>query len=169
MRTEHKRLIDSERKLLHWNTKLHHEVEKRTRELKKINEQSTNTFVSLAHEAKTPLTLMSNYLNDYLNKGPHSEEIYIIKKNIDKLSADIINFFDLERFKKGLVLYDHDVLSDFSDLLSNSLILFSAFAKNRGITIKRQIQEEIWVKCDPVALDRIINNLIENAIKFFKR
>jgi signal transduction histidine kinase len=128
MRTEHQKLIDSEKKLLTWNTNLRTEVEKRTKELEKINEQKTNTFVNLAHETKTPLTLINNYLDEYIVKKGTSEEINIIKKNIDKISTDIVNFFDLEKFNKGLDVYNHDLVTNFSDLLNDNLILFKEFS-----------------------------------------
>ena len=47
MRTEHERLINSEKQLLNWNSNLKNEVDKRTKELEIINEQRTNTFVNL--------------------------------------------------------------------------------------------------------------------------
>ncbi|HQW84520.1 MAG TPA: hypothetical protein PK987_08670, partial [Ferruginibacter sp.] len=58
MRIEHQRLIESEKRLLNWNSTLQGEVNKRTKELEKINEQRLNTFINLAHETKTPLTLI---------------------------------------------------------------------------------------------------------------
>lgn len=166
LRTEHQKLIDSEHRLQNWNINLQKEVEKRTEELEKINEQRTNTFVNLAHETKTPLTLINNYLEEYIHKNGSSEEITVVKKNLDKLSADIVNFFDLERFNKGLSVYNHDQVSNFSEILIGILILFKEFAKKRGIEFKETIQDNILIKADPVAINRIVNNLIENAIKF---
>jgi len=84
---------------------LQREVDKRIRELEKINEQRTNTFVNLAHETKTPLTLINNYLEEYINTNGSSEELSVVKKNIEKLSTDIVNFFDLERYNKGISIY----------------------------------------------------------------
>lgn len=165
-RIEHERLIGSEHRLLDWNTNLQKEVEKRTKELEKINEQRTTTFVNLAHETKTPLTLINNYLEEYIKKNGNSEEITIVKRNLDKLSADIINFFDLERFNKGLAVYNHNQVSNFSEILKDILILFKEFAKKREIEIKETIQDNVFIKADPVAIHRIVNNLIENAIKF---
>lgn len=46
-RIEHQRLIDSEQQLLNWNTNLQKEVDKRTNDLERINEQKTNTFINL--------------------------------------------------------------------------------------------------------------------------
>ncbi|HUS03234.1 MAG TPA: hypothetical protein VMY77_15955, partial [Chitinophagaceae bacterium] len=100
IRTEH-------RQLKHLNTNLQNEVDKQTKYLKKINEQRTNILVNLAHETKTPLTLINNYLEEYINAKGNSEELTIVKKNINKLSNDIINFFDLERFNKGFSIYNH--------------------------------------------------------------
>lgn len=166
MREEHQKVIASEQRLLNWNTSLQNEVEKRTKELERINEQKTTTFVNLAHETKTPLTLINNYLEEYMNKHENSEEINIIKRNIDKLSTDIINFFDLERFNKGIVVYNHDSVSDFSEILKDALILFREFARKKGIEIHATVEDGVYVKADPVAITRVVNNLIENALKF---
>ena len=166
IRTEHQGLIDSELRLLNWNTNLQKEVDKRTRELEKINEQKTNTFVNLAHETKTPLTLINNYLEEYINTNGNSEELTIVKKNIDKLSADIVNFFDLERFNKGIAVYNHEQISDFSEILRDNLELFKGFSRKRDIELKETIEDDVFIKADPVSINRIINNLIENAIKF---
>ena len=166
MREEHQKLIDSEQRLLNWNTSLQKEVERRTKELEKINEQKTTTFVNLAHETKTPLTLINNYLEEYINKHESSEEINIIKRNLDKLSTDIINFFDLERFNKGIVVYNHDSVSAFSTIIKDALTLFREFARKRSIELHAHIDDDVYVKADPVAITRVVNNLIENAIKF---
>jgi len=166
LRQEHERLIDSESRLLNWNTNLQKEVSRRTKELEKINEQKTNTFVNLAHEIKTPLTLIDNYLAEYIEKKGISEELDIIKKNIEKLSADIINFFDLERFNKNLPVYNHNQVSNFSGILDDILFLFKEYATKRNICLKSDVQGHLFIKGDPLSINRIVNNLIENAIKF---
>ncbi len=166
MRVEHEKLIASEKQLVNWNINLKSEVEKRTKELEKINEQRTNTFVNLAHETKTPLTLINNYLEEYINKKGNSEELTVVKKSIDKLSADIINFFDLERFNKGFSVYDHNQICNFSEILSDSLLLFKVYSMKKKIGLEQNIEKDIFIKADPVSINRIINNLIENAIKF---
>ena len=166
LRIEHQRLIDSELRLSNWNTKLQEEVNKRTIELEMINEQQTNTFVNLAHETKTPLTLINNYLEDYINRNGETEELFIVKKNIEKLSGDIVNFFDMERFKKGIPIYNNDQVSNFSEILKDNLLLFREYSKKRKIELKENIENNLLVKADPVSINRIVINLIENAVKF---
>ena len=166
MRTEHERLINSEKQLLNWNSTLKNEVDKRTKELEIINEQRTNTFVNLAHEIKTPLTLINNYLEEYITKNKPSEELDIVKRNLDKLSSDIVNLFDLEKFNKGFAFYNHNLVCNFSEILKDSVMLFKQYAKDSNIEIKTTIENNIFIQADPLSINRIINNLIENSIKF---
>lgn len=166
MRTEHERLINSEKQLLNWNSTLKNEVDKRTKELEIINEQRTNTFVNLAHETKTPLTLINNYLEEYISNNIPSEELDIVKRNLDKLSSDIVNLFDLEKFNKGFAFYNHNLVCNFSEILKDSVLLFKQYAKESSIEIKTNIADDIFVQADPLSINRIINNLIENSIKF---
>jgi signal transduction histidine kinase len=146
LRREHQRLVDSESRSLNWNTKLREEVNKRTGELERINEQKTNTFVNLAHETKTPLTLINNYLEEYVNTKGSSEELTVVKRNIEKLSTDIQNFFDLEKYHKGFAIYNHDQISNSSDILNDNLILFRGYAKKRSIKLFESIQPDVLVK-----------------------
>ncbi len=166
LRTEHERLIVSENQLQNWNTDLKKEVEKRTRELEKINEQKTNNFINLVHETKTPLTLVNNYLDEYIHKYGSVEELDIIKGGIDKLTKDVSSLFDIERFTKGIDVYIHTQISSFSEIIKSSLVLFEYYCQKQMISCNKNIEENVFIKADPNAIDRIVNNLIENAIKF---
>jgi signal transduction histidine kinase len=123
MRMEHQTLIHSELRLSNWNTNLQKEVDKRTIELERINEQKTNTFINLVHETKTPLTLVNNYLEEYINKYGSVEELDIIKGGVDKLTKDVTSLFDIERFTKGIDVYNHNQISNFSAIIKSSLVL----------------------------------------------
>ncbi|MEJ7682999.1 MAG: HAMP domain-containing sensor histidine kinase [Segetibacter sp.] len=166
LRIEHQRLIESEQQLLNWNTNLQNEVDKRTKELEKINEQKTNNFINLVHETKTPLTLVNNYLEDYINKYGSVEELDIIKGGVDKLTKDVTSLFDIERFTKGIDVYNHNQVSNFSEIIKGSLVLFEYYCQKQIISCNKNIEENVFIKADPNAIDRIVNNVIENAIKF---
>lgn len=166
LRTEHEKLLESEQRLRSWNADLKDEVHKRTKELEKINEQRTNNFINLVHETKTPLTLIKNYLDEYISKYGTGEELDVIKGGVDKLTADVINLFDVERFTKGIDTYKHNQISDFSGILRDSLPLFKHYCVKHNIECSTCIDDNIFVKADPNSLYRIVNNIIENAIKF---
>ena len=165
-RVEHQRLIDSELRLINWNSNLQKEVDKRTGELEKINEQKTNTFINLVHETKTPLTLVNNYLEEYIHKYGSVEELDIIKGGVDKLTKDVTSLFDIERFTKGIDVYNHNQISNFSEIIKSSLVLFEYYCEKQIISCNKHIEDNAFIKADPNAIDRIVNNVIENAIKF---
>jgi len=165
-RAEHQGLIDSQLQLLDWNENLQKEVDKRTIELRKINEQKTNTFVNLVHETKTPLSLLNNYLEEYIQKHGSAEELDIIKGSVNKLTRDINSLFDIERFTKGLHVFNHNQITDFSEILKNRFALFDYYCKKQLVSCHNEIEDDVFIKADPGAINRIVNNLIENAIKF---
>jgi signal transduction histidine kinase/DNA-binding NarL/FixJ family response regulator len=143
-------------------------IKERTEELELANEKRTNAFINLAHETKTPLTLITNYLEDYMRKNDkeENEELKLLKSSIGNLTKDIINFFDMEKIQKGIHVYNHHRLSDFSTLLKECTKLFQVFAAKKKIHISADISDHIFIKADPGSLLRIINNLIENAVKY---
>ena len=168
-RKEHVRLELAESRLLHWNRRLQEEVNKRIRDLQKSMEQRNEAFLILAHETKTPLTLIHNYMEEYISKSGMTEELMLLKTHFSKLSRDIINLFDYERFTKGAGMYDRSQVTDLSGILSEQMILFGQYAHKQGIEIQSHIEPGIRVKADPGALNRLINNLVENAIIFSPR
>jgi signal transduction histidine kinase/DNA-binding NarL/FixJ family response regulator len=131
-----------------------------------LNEQRTNTFINLTHETKTPLTLINNYLEEYIQKYGETEELRIIKTYTEKLTRDITNLFDLERFKKGTYSFDHSQICNLSSILRDHLALFKAYASRKKIEIVDTIEDNIYTQADPDAIHQLINNLIENAVKY---
>ena len=166
LRKEHERIVLSEKQLLNWNNSLKEEVEKRTSEIKSIIEERTNTLVNLAHETKTPLTLIDNYLEEYIKKNGEKPELAIVKRSLGKITTDISNIFDLERLNRGMSLYNHNQPANFTDLINDSLILFGVYAQKAGIKLTASIETDAYVRADPFAVNRIVMNLVENAIKF---
>ena len=167
-RSEYVRLQESERELQKLNSELMLKVKERTLELELANEARTNAFINLAHETKTPLTLIINYLNEYVRKTNQSssEELRLLKSSIEHLRRDIVNFFDMEKIQKGIDMYDHTKISNISEILRDSIVLFEASAIPKNLLIQPQVQENLFVKGDPSSLYRIINNIMENSVKY---
>lgn len=155
------------------NDNLEKKVKERTRQLEdakiEIEEQArqkTTFFINLAHETKTPLTLINNYLASFIKKHGESEELLIIKRNIRKLTDDMINFMDSEKLRLSQVFYDHNQICALSSILSNKTVLFNETALQNNIDLKWNVEKEFYTKADPAAIDRIFNNLLDNAVKY---
>ena len=150
------------------NAKLYAEdLEKRVKEeIEKRERQKSNLFINLSHEIKTPLTLVNNYFEKYIQEKGVDKDLLIIQNNLEKINRNIINFFEIEKINQRKIVYNNNSLCCFSEILNEKIVLFNEIAKKNGIIIKGEISDNIFINIDPVALDRLINNLIENALKF---
>src|SRR6202000_1763189 len=98
--------------------------------------------INLAHETKTPLTLIQNYIEEYSQKSRGSGELGIVRNSISKITNDINKLLDNERIERGLAIYDHDQIVCFSDVLRDEVTLFSKYAEKRGIRIVSNLTKE---------------------------
>jgi len=148
--------------------RLLNEIRKAYDLLIEANEQKTQFFINVAHETKTPLTLIKNYLSLYMEQHPLDENLTIIKQNIDMLLDNMLNFLDVEKLQKGDTIYQHDSLVDLSESARKKCVLFQVVAKKKNIRIIVNAASTIIIRIDPWALDRIFNNLLDNAVKYIQ-
>ncbi|HEQ72146.1 MAG TPA: response regulator [Spirochaetia bacterium] len=141
-------------------------ITKKNQELTRLNREKTDYFINLAHETKTPLTLILNYLNRYTKRTGSDPDLNVISRNIEKLKKDMINFLDFEKLERGQDFYDHRTVTDLSEAVADAVKLFSETAALKKVRLHLTNEEGIYVHADPYAIGRIINNLIDNALKF---
>lgn len=129
-------------------------------------ENRTNFFVNIAHEIKTPLTIMGSYLDQYMKKSSNSKELQVVKQNVNKLTRDMVNFMDNEKLTKGFFQFNDFEVVDLSCFLMEKLGDFKALAESESISMYSNIEENCCIRIDPVGLERIFNNLLKNAIEY---
>lgn len=146
---------------------LEQKVEERTEQLKRSSEERTTLFIKLAHETKTPLTLIKNYLEDYIERGHSDRRLAVVKDNIDKLTRDMTHYLDLENIEKGGACFDHNRVYDISHQMQlKTAFIKEVFWKKGGVLVNSFIEEGLFVRADERAIDKIINNLLENSFKY---
>jgi signal transduction histidine kinase/DNA-binding NarL/FixJ family response regulator len=152
---------------------LEQKVLEKTRELQEANtrieennELRRNYFINLAHETRTPLTLISNYLDRYIKTSGPSKELGIVKENFDKLKDEMIRFLDVEKYEKGLVKYDHHEILNLSESIKRKVPLYKEHALLHQMELSVEIEDSVFIRGDQSAIDSIINNLFENAVKY---
>lgn len=133
-------------------------------------------FANISHELKTPLNvifsanqLMELYFkNDLIedNKENVSKGINIIKQNCYRLIKLINNIVDLSKLESGFLklnLSNVNIVQVVEDIVQS----VSEYIKGKDISIVFDTNtEEKIIACDPDKIERIILNLISNAIKF---
>lgn len=133
-------------------------------ELEALNDKKTNFFLNLAHETKTPLTMVSNYLATYLKNNKTSNSLNIVKYNIDKLKNNMTNFLDLEKSDDNRLQYNHDEIIDLNNFLNEKIISFNEVVARKHINIERNITGANYIEIDHAALDRLCTNLFNYVI-----
>lgn len=143
-----------------------YELDKAKHEVEDSSRQKTMFFINIAHETKTPLTLLSNFFERFIKKYGMTSELSVVKRNIESLKRNMVNFLDAEKLERGQVFYNHEQITCISELLTEKYLLFKNLAERKGIDFEYNITENLYIKADPFAIDRIVNNLIENALKY---
>jgi len=148
---------------------LEEKVKERTLQLQLANEQRASTFINLAHETRTPLTLIKNNLDDYYQKHEDNIEVEKIKYNIEKINQLIGNILNIDKYEKGHEIYNHDKTLDISAFITSKIDYFLPYASKKKIKIVSKIQKKTYYKIAPEALESLLDNLIANAIKFTEK
>ncbi len=142
------------------------EVSSMNRKLEEANEQKTRFFINVAHETKTPLTLIRNYLDLCMARLGSDPDLAVVKRNIDILLENMLNLLDAERLEKGALAFSHDTCVDLSESVKRKSELFRAVAEKKGMTVELRVEDKVAIRIDPWALDRILNNLLDNAVRY---
>ena len=132
-----------------------------------LSQRLTNFLLSVTHELKTPLAANKLYLQTIQKRKLDEEKRNdlmekAIQENI-RLELMIDNILNATRLENN-ALKPHKEKVELSDFLNQ---IVERFHKRHQIDlIQREIQQEIHVEIDIFFFETIINNLIENAVKY---
>ncbi len=125
---------------------------------------------NVVHEIKTPLTLIKSPVSNI--RKTHSDDSGILNdlKIIDNsasyltsLSNELLEYVRVEQ--KGYIL--EKVCMNLTEKLHELLFNWSETAGAKGIRLETRIPSEaVWICADKPAVNKIVNNLLINAIKY---
>lgn len=126
-------------------------------------------FTNVAHEIRTPLTLIKSPLENVLSSDSVADEIRddleIMDLNTNRL-LDLVN--QLLDFRKtetqGFQL--NFVECNVVDILHNTYKRFKSLSRQKGVDFAIELPENLYASVDREALIKIISNLFTNAIKY---
>lgn len=145
-------------------------AEEKAEDLRKLDVFKDQLFTNISHELRTPLTLISEPLRKVLQSPPdkrEDEDINLAYKNSQKLLSLINEIMDLSKLEAGkLSVQDSNI--QINSYLQRILMAFESFANIKGVdlTFESHVSDEITIISDKDHLEKILNNLISNAIKF---
>ncbi len=139
---------------------------------KEMYNSKFNFFTNIAHEIRTPVSLIKAPLECILSSGdgkPETKEnLSIIEKNTDRL-LDLINqLLDFRKIENNVYKLKFEK-ENINEILSEICFRFKTAAISKNIKIDLHLPEQIfYVNLDKEAITKIISNLLTNALKFAK-
>ena len=140
--------------------------------VKELNESKLRFFSNISHEIKTPITLISGpietLLERYKNNFDVSEKLALVKRQTKKIKQLVNQVNDFRRAEANLLKMNYsrfnfnhfiqEITDDFMFLASKDQKKFELVAKNK----------DIIVSGDKDKIEKICNNIINNAFKYTK-
>jgi len=153
-----------------WQIKMQLQLEHtETERLKKLDDYKSKLYTDIAHEFRTPLTLIAGPIDSKLTEGKLSDYDYAnfttIKRNTNRLTALVDQLLQLAKLEKGkfklwiskgnLDLFLHTIAESFN---------YSASIKEIDYSYSIDNIEKVWYAED--AIEKIVSNLLSNATKY---
>ena len=154
------------------NAQTYEEERRRAEALAELDRVKTSFFTNVSHEFRTPLTLLLGPLADALDDrqdaldGVQRERVDAAHRNAGRLLAlvnNLLTFSSLEAGRATTVSQEIDLAAFTTELIS----LFRAAVERAGLRLVVDCPPlPRRVALDPANWEKIVTNLVSNALKF---
>lgn len=141
-------------------------------EKNKVNEDSIKKMISnISHDLRTPLTSMIGYIELILNDSSLSEDekkqyINIVYNKGNHLYSLMEEFFQVSKLESKDIRFEMKEIN-ISEIIRQNIVSFFNDFKKLHIEPEINIPEkDVYALTDEKALNRILSNLINNALKY---
>ncbi|MCU0843697.1 MAG: ATP-binding protein [Spirochaetes bacterium] len=149
---------------------LKRENEQNMLELKKLNDLKDEFLSVVSHDLRSPLSSIGGYASYLLKKGQLSDTqrsyLLIIREIADNLYSLVNELLDISKIEAGVIRLTMEE-ADLGELISTSINNFILLAsdKNTAIHFHSMLGDPRAV-IDRMKILQVVNNLINNAVKF---
>lgn len=142
---------------------------KHSEDIERLNQSKIHFFANIAHEFRTPLTLIIGQMEILLQSkslAPTAfskvSSIYNNSLQLKDLIGELLEFHKQEQGHTALHIGKHNI----ADFLYRNYLLFQNYAPQSDITLTFQSDSdhiELWF--DARQMQKVVNNLLSNAFK----
>lgn len=137
------------------------------RKEQEFNELRTRFLENIAHEIRTPLTMINGYLNIALEEKDNRKSIEKALESSQKVFSNANEILDLLKFEKGMLALNPTRVR-LNGFIKRVFYSFESLAvvKEVELSFQTNISNDLYGGIDEDRVEKILNNLISNAIKY---
>ncbi len=156
------------------NTQLEQKTEQlqeQSEQLKEMDKVKSRFFANISHEFRTPLTLILGpleHIRDQLREEGLKEQTELVHRNARRLLGLINQLLDLSRLESGKMILQAEE-KDLVLFLKGHMEPFELAAQQQDISMTFHNGADAETVClyfDPEKMEKIMSNLLSNALKF---
>lgn len=135
----------------------------------KMEQKQLSFFAAVSHELKTPVTILKGQIQGmisgiggYKDRDKYLKRSYEVVFSMEGLIQEIL---DVSRIKSAGFLVNFSNVS-LDNIVRNCIQEWEDVATDRGVTFHIEIEEHTDIHADRVLFQKVIGNLISNAVKY---
>ncbi|WNJ17527.1 HAMP domain-containing sensor histidine kinase [Pontibacter sp. G13] len=140
--------------------------------LKSVESLRRELIANVSHDLRTPLAIMQGYVEtlqmkrDSITAQDRDKYLDIVQNSTEKLSKLVQQLFEYSKLEARQI-EPHKEPFPISDLAHDVHESYQQLAQAKEIDIQLEIEEGLpWVFADVSLVERVIQNLMDNALKF---
>lgn len=137
--------------------------------LQEVDQMKSRFFANIAHEFRTPLTLISGPLSQLSEEVANPEkrqQFGMIMRNADRLLSLINQIMDLSRLESGLIKINEEP-TELVGFVRGLTFSFQSLADQKNIRLQFDADvDKVQLLADRDKLEKVVSNLLSNAFKF---
>jgi signal transduction histidine kinase len=138
-------------------------------EIARTEEIRRGLFANVSHDLRTPLTMVRAYAEkmlDFDDPDTRKEDLNVIVGEVLRLNTLVTDILDISKLESGAEKLNLE-LFNFSSMLTDIATRFS-YLSERNITVVADVSPDILITADRPKIERVIYNLVYNAINYGK-
>ena len=139
--------------------------------LEKSEYQRQEFVANVSHELKTPMTIISGYVDGILDGTipPERQRHYmqLVSDETKRLSRLVRSMLDISRLQNGEIPEEKKLRFDICESAGQALITFEQKILAKDLEVDVELPEHpVYTRADPDAITQVLYNLVDNGVKF---
>jgi signal transduction histidine kinase len=140
--------------------------------LEGVDKLRQELVANISHDLRTPISSIQGFCElltlreETITKEERQEYLGIINKNVIRLKKLVNDLFELSKLEAGAVSLNFEPLNT-AELIHDVSDKYRVLAQEKGISLNTIYAKNLpLAKADIALIDRVLQNLIDNSLKF---